>query len=225
MIKNVFLDAGGVILDESQHENRRAELSVSLLKKLSSSYSLEDYWHDVEEAVRIYVPRVYEYVFWKHTSDNDLFKSLYGEYKLLWRKENPPLILMHGISYVLQHLSSTYRFGIAGQYGRQLLDTLREYGLLAHFIFPFSRDDFELTKPDPRYYEQILRKAGVRAEESVMVGDRIDKDMIPAKQVGMKTIRIRTGVHKSQVARIPSEIADGEIDSVYEMEQALEEIS
>jgi FMN phosphatase YigB (HAD superfamily) len=97
--------------------------------------------------------------------------------------------------------------------------------ILKYFTFPFSQDDFELTKPDPRYFEQILEKAGVKAEESAMVGDRIDKDIVPAKQVGMKTIRIRTGIHKDLAARIPFEIADREIDSVYEIEQALEDIS
>jgi ribonucleotide monophosphatase NagD (HAD superfamily) len=41
-----------------------------------------------------------------------------------------------------------------------------------------------------------------------MIGDRIDKDIIPAKAIGMKTIRIRTGIHKNQEPRIPEEIPD-----------------
>jgi ribonucleotide monophosphatase NagD (HAD superfamily) len=40
-----------------------------------------------------------------------------------------------------------------------------------------------------------------------MVWDRIDKDIIPAKMVGMKTVRIRTGIHKTQEARTPEEMA------------------
>ncbi len=85
--------------------------------------------------------------------------------------------------------------------------------------------DFLLTKPDPRYFEQILDKAGVEASESVMIGDRIDKDVIPAKQVGMKTIRIKTGLHRNQVARIPNEIADIEIDTIFEIEDELQAIA
>ena len=50
-----------------------------------------------------------------------------------------------------------------------------------------------------------------------MVGDRIDKDIIPAKLVGMKTIRIRTGIHKNQEARTPEEIPDITVNELCEI--------
>jgi ribonucleotide monophosphatase NagD (HAD superfamily) len=31
-----------------------------------------------------------------------------------------------------------------------------------------------------------------------MIGDRIDKDVIPAKLTGMKTVRVKVGLHKTQ---------------------------
>ena len=225
MCKNVFLDAGGVILDETEHEQVRAALAVSLLDKLNPTYSIADYWDDVEEAVHIYVPRVYEYVFWKHTGENESFRKLYIEYKTLWKQLSPPLKLMHGISEVLPKLSLSYHLGVAGQYGKELITLLEEKDLVDYFKYTATQDDFLLTKPDPRYFEQILDKAGVEASESVMIGDRIDKDVIPAKQVGMKTIRIKTGLHRNQVARIPNEIADIEIDTIFEIEDALQAIA
>ena len=50
-----------------------------------------------------------------------------------------------------------------------------------------------------------------------MVGDRIDKDIIPAKMVGMKTIRIKTGIHKNQEPRIPKEIPDKTVEKIKEI--------
>ncbi len=47
-----------------------------------------------------------------------------------------------------------------------------------------------------------------------MVGDRIDKDIIPAKLLGMKTILIRVGLHRNQQPRIPFEVPDAELNSV-----------
>lgn len=225
MCKNVFLDAGGVILDETEHEQIRAALAVSLLDKQNSTYSIADYWDDVDEAVHIYVPQVYEYVFWKHTGEYESFGKLYIEYKTLCNQLSPGLKLMHGISEVLPKLSRSYHLGVAGQYGKELITLLEEKDLVEYFKYTATQDDFLLTKPDPRYFEQILDKAGVEASESVMIGDRIDKDVIPAQQVGMKTIRIKTGLHRNQVARIPIEIADIEIDTIFEIEDALKAIA
>ena len=50
-----------------------------------------------------------------------------------------------------------------------------------------------------------------------MVGDRIDKDIIPAKMVGMKTIRVKTGIHKNQEPRIPNEIPDLTVNKIEEI--------
>ncbi len=43
-----------------------------------------------------------------------------------------------------------------------------------------------------------------------MVGDRIDCDMIPARLLGMRTVRLRSGRHASQEARSPDEGPDAE---------------
>jgi len=58
-----------------------------------------------------------------------------------------------------------------------------------------------ITKSDPRYYEQIAQLFGVNPHQCILVGDRIDKDIIPAKQVRMKTIWTRVGLHKNQVLK------------------------
>jgi putative hydrolase of the HAD superfamily len=50
-----------------------------------------------------------------------------------------------------------------------------------------------------------------------MIGDRIDKDIIPAKIVSMKTIRVRTGIHKNQEPRTPDEIPDLTVNKIEEI--------
>ena len=55
--------------------------------------------------------------------------------------------------------------------------------------------------------------AGCRAEDAVMVGDRLDNDILPAKAVGMKTIWIRKGLSVHQT----SDAADCTIDDLCEL--------
>lgn len=50
-----------------------------------------------------------------------------------------------------------------------------------------------VSKPDPRIFEIALGRADCKAEHAVMIGDRIDNDVVPAKKMGMKTVWIRQG--------------------------------
>ncbi len=45
-------------------------------------------------------------------------------------------------------------------------------------------------KPDPRAFQIVLDQLGVAARDTVMVGDAIDFDIIPAKKLGMRTVWI-----------------------------------
>lgn len=49
-------------------------------------------------------------------------------------------------------------------------------------------DDVTKGKPDPEGFEKIVQLCCVPAEQIVFVGDSEQKDIIPAKSVGMKTI-------------------------------------
>jgi len=225
-LDTILLDAGGVLLDESEFEQARAEAAVETLSKVAPGYNLDAYWADVREAVERYAPSVYRYVIWKHSGrDRVVFDRLWAEYKALWRAREPGLRLMPGIGEILRELSPDYHLVIAGQYGAALTQLLDEHGLLELFGSTLTQDDFGITKPDPRYYEQILARSGRLAERSIMIGDRIDKDVIPAKAVGMRTIRVRLGVYASQEPRSPNEAPDVEIESVGEIPDAVRRLS
>lgn len=66
MIDTVLLDAGGVLLDESEQERIRAEVTVEALSPFVPGCCMADYWADVDDAVYRHIPRVYQYVLWKH---------------------------------------------------------------------------------------------------------------------------------------------------------------
>ena len=214
-ITTVFLDAGGVILDESEHEVALAGVAVEALAGAVEGYDLEAYWSDVDEAVRFYAPRIYQYVFWKYLKpDIARFETVYGDFMRDWRARRPPLNLMPGLAPEVEELCGDFDLGILGQYGGEVAELLEKHSLLRFFKHIRTQDDFNLTKPDPRYYEQVCEAGGVRPAECIMVGDRLDKDVVPARQVGMKTIRIRVGILRSQEPRIPFEVPDAELPGV-----------
>jgi len=45
-------------------------------------------------------------------------------------------------------------------------------------------------KPDPRAFLAVLEKLKVKPEEVLMIGDEVERDLIPAKNLGMEVILI-----------------------------------
>jgi HAD superfamily hydrolase (TIGR01549 family) len=82
--------------------------------------------------------------------------------------------------------------GIAGN------QTIRAGGLLRTLDLPTdliaTSDDWGVEKPDPLFFEKIIQASPIdEPSEVVYVGDRIDNDLRPAKEVGLKTIFVQRG--------------------------------
>jgi FMN phosphatase YigB (HAD superfamily) len=79
-----------------------------------------------------------------------------------------------------------------------------------------------------RLFEQLGASAagtaealGVAPAACIMVGDRLDTDIAPAKALGMATIRFRTGRHRRQKPRSAVDAPDAEVADVTELEGAI----
>ena len=75
-------------------------------------------------------------------------------------------------------------------------------------------------KPNPLMMRAALRFVGAHSEETVMIGDRMDTDMVAGMESGMETILVLTGVtSKSDIGKYPyrpaivkNSVADIEIE-------------
>ena len=54
----------------------------------------------------------------------------------------------------------------------------------------FTPRETKFKKPAPQAFLYPLNKLGLRPEEVIMVGDEIERDLVPAKNLGMETILI-----------------------------------
>ncbi len=77
---------------------------------------------------------------------------------------------------------------------------------------------FFVGKPNPLMLRSALNYLDVHSEESVMVGDRMDTDIVGGIESGMRTILVLTGVtQRSDVERFPYR-PTWIVDSVAEIE-------
>jgi arabinose operon protein AraL len=72
-------------------------------------------------------------------------------------------------------------------------------------------------KPSPSILEVALAALGVPAEESVMVGDRIETDIVLGKRSGLATILVLSGVTRPDDPRITALAPDHVVRSVADL--------
>lgn len=66
-------------------------------------------------------------------------------------------------------------------------------GLAPFFDAVVANEDTGKRKPDPAPFKLVLARLGVKAEDSIMIGDWAERDMVGAKALGMKTAFARYG--------------------------------
>jgi HAD superfamily hydrolase (TIGR01549 family) len=218
MMNVVFLDVGGVILDESNLEQEKAQILTEIISS-RVPYDIKQYWRDTFEATQIFVPSTYDFVLYKSLG-LEAFWSAKHRFNEIWNSSKHKLIPMTGLRDFFSRISGSFKVGILGQYGNEILELLEDEGVLDFLTYRHTQEEFNLTKPDPRYFEAVIARCGESPDHCIMIGDRIDKDVIPARQIGMKTVRIKTGIHKEQKPRTPSEIPDSTVESLEEITES-----
>lgn len=80
-----------------------------------------------------------------------------------------------------------------------------------------SSAELGVSKPDNEIFRQALAMADCRPKNAVMVGDRLDNDIRPAKELGMKTIRIRKGIAVFAKPSCEAEVPEHTVDNLSEI--------
>ena len=117
----------------------------------------------------------------------------------------------------LRILKKKYKLGIIANQIPGAEKRLEEMGIRRYFDVIVSSAEEGVAKPDPRIFNIALIRAGCTPEQAVMIGDRIDNDIVPAKQMGMKTVWIRQGVGRYWNIQGDSETPGYEVNSLSEL--------
>lgn len=200
-IKWLFFDIGDTIYDETLSNRQRADD----LLRTHPEIPYELFMSEMQNAARSY--------------DESPFASAR---KALGIMEDVPYsnkleVLFPDAPEVISALSENYRLGIIANQPHNTAERLISDGLDRYFDVSLLSDCEGLYKPDIRFFEHALSNAGCEAHEAVMIGDRLDNDIYPAKKLGMTTVRIRKGISVVQAPKNSEYAPDYEIDSLSEL--------
>jgi putative hydrolase of the HAD superfamily len=101
------------------------------------------------------------------------------------------LYLFPEVQHVLCCLKDRgYTVGVISNISCQLPKLLEQLGIASHLDFAIASDVFGVSKPDPRIFEEALRRANVGASQAIHVGDSYDADVVGARNADITPILI-----------------------------------
>lgn len=198
-IKWVFLDVGSTLIDETACYVRRIRDAVA-----GTEHAFEDVWKLCVEFAKE-----------NRAGDREALARL-SLPKTPWHSEDEtPYPDAQSVLDTLKHRG--YRVGIIANQGAGLGERLAAWGLLSYIEIIVSSAEEGVAKPDAAIFRRALARAGCLPHEAVMIGDRIDNDIAPAKAMGMHAIHMRQGFGAHHAARCDAQRADCTVDSLTEI--------
>lgn len=91
---------------------------------------------------------------------------------------------------ILEQLNGQYQLGVISNFSGNLTTILDEFSLISHFSFVLDSYHVGASKPNPAIFNLAIEKCSSSSKEICFVGDNIERDIVPANALGMKTILI-----------------------------------
>ncbi len=91
-------------------------------------------------------------------------------------------------TFLLGRLKNRYRLGVVSNFYGNVETLCDEAGLSNHLDLVLDSTCIGLSKPDPEIFLLALKRMDVAPTEAIFVGDSYERDIMPARGLGMKTV-------------------------------------
>lgn len=96
-------------------------------------------------------------------------------------------------------------------------DKLIRMGIAIFFDGVFVSESLKVSKDKADFYRKIVKEIRAKPEECLMVGDREDRDILPAKKVGMKTFRVFRGKYAENPKKTSADYSGNDLRKIVKM--------
>ena len=208
MIKYLFFDLDETLIDIKKAQNIAIE-SLFNLYNFDKRTKLDAFikkWDDLTDFhYKFYTTKQISYEEQRRRRIIDLFKTyditLLSEpidiYNIYLKEFENAWTVYDDVIDTLQELkSNNYILGVIsnGDYNQQV-QKMQKVGIYEMFDYINTSSQFKYSKPDPKIYETIFKMHNIAYDNICFVGNSYKKDILPCRQLGIKTILIdRKGI-------------------------------
>ena len=212
-VRWLFFDLGNTLISEEAATELRMGQLVDCFARHGRRCSVEDVRSALQQASAEFAPRLITAAIAKLTDHPELRQSVMADARYPKELEAP----YDDTEETLRTLSSRYRIGVIANQSAGTEERLTNWGLMPFVSICLASAELGLEKPDSAIFRLALSRAKCTPAEAVMIGDRLDNDIRPARLQGWRTIRILRGFARFQLPRDEFDEADATVKSLSEL--------
>ena len=203
-IRWLFFDLGYTLINEEAAQMGRLSQVSDSLRQRGIEASPDELRDALEAASARFDPNPFRSLLLPFTDDEDVIAFVRSSGRYPKELESP----YPQTQPLLEHLAEQYKLGIIANQPPGTDERLARYGIARYFQVCVSSGDVGVSKPDPAIFHLALQQAGCAPEDALMIGDRLDNDIRPAKALGFRAVRILQGPGRLQQPRDAAETPD-----------------
>lgn len=203
-MKWLFFDVGYTLVNEDEMWRHRVDETRLLAQAIGRSVTNDAIYQRISELFAAYMPVAPNVARELGLADMAPYR---GEYEELYSDA----------AATLASLKQRYKLGIIANQPENLDGRLQKLGILQYFDLVVSSHDVGMVKPSEKIFTFALDKAGCLPQDAVMVGDRLDNDIAPAKALGFTTVRVKQGLAAVQQPRDEFSVPDYTVERLCEL--------
>ena len=198
-IKWLFFDVGTTLVDETE----------------AYSHRIRDAIEGTDITFEQFNEKRIEFAKQNLKSDVEAIK-FFGLNMTPWHKEDekPYPDAERVLKYLVKR---KYKIGVIANQSAGTKDRLEGWGLLKYIDIVMASAEEGVAKPSKEIFRRAINRAGCLSENAVMIGDRLDNDIVAAKIMGMKTIWVKQGMAAYGSPRNEKETPDHTVEKISEL--------
>ncbi|MBV9835416.1 MAG: HAD family hydrolase [Alphaproteobacteria bacterium] len=225
MIRAILFDVGGPLEDTAGLDDRADALVVDLFRRETVHIQPADYLAAESATLESRAPDFWRGVIWQLAVRSPaLAHSVWTRFAQTRGADSKGAARAGMIELI-----ASLRVGDIGLVAlddapRDLGARIDALGYGALFDAVVSGAALDTAKPDPRLLRSAAEACGAQPAECLVVGDRIDADIAPARRLGMTTIWLRVGRWRDVEPRDWTELPDAEVRDADELAVAIDRL-
>lgn len=199
MIRWIFFDVGNVLFNDAPQDFAAFQFFHHAIHKVDATCSFEQLLRQREDLARDGQKGILASIA-SQWLDKDRIREVYLEARAyLFDRYDQHNLVNEGLADILMALSADgCRLGIIANQPPECRASLTRRGLIDYFEVIAISEELGLHKPSPKIFQWAMDRATSSPEECVMVGDRMDNDIVPAAALGMKTVWLQWPSHREK---------------------------
>ncbi len=197
-LKWIFFDLGSTLVDESECLKKRCKVIIE-----QNNLDANEFYKKVLE----YAEKDAFAIRWAAQDFGVALPKWFGELERLYPD----------VEEILKNLSQKFKLGIIANQVVGTQKRIDNWGIGKYFDVVVASAEVGCEKPDLKIFNMALKQVKCNPSEAVMIGDRLDNDIIPAKKLGMNTVWVRQGFAKFQSVKNELERPDYIVESIVDV--------